>query len=83
MKEVQQCINSRPLGVCKPNEEPTAYNILTANHILMGRASCDIPSGPFSDNRLTKRFTFIQNTVPKKGVGQGKMLPCPYHSFYK
>ena len=63
-KEVQHLMNSRPLGVTMPNEDPTAGGLLTGNHLLLGRATAKLPQGPFcSDNKLTKRFRFVEQTV--------------------
>ena len=64
IKEVQQLIYSRPLGITMPNEDPTADGLLTGNHLLLGRATAKIPQGPFcSNNKLTRRFRFVQETV--------------------
>ena len=64
IKEIQQIINSRPIGLTGSDRDPTAGGLLTCNHLLMGRATAKIPQGPFcSDKKLSKRFQFIQGVV--------------------
>ena len=63
LKECKQMINSRPLGPNLSSEDPESAPPLTPNHLLMGRATIEIPEGPFTETTLNKRFIFIQNLV--------------------
>ena len=61
-KEVKQIINSRPLGPNLSSEDPESTP-LTPNHLIMGRATIEVPEGPFTETKLNRRFTFIQDLV--------------------
>ena len=38
--------------------------VLTSNHLLLGRASADVPHGPYEDIKNThKRFDYVQTLV--------------------
>ncbi|KAK3731847.1 hypothetical protein QZH41_020215 [Actinostola sp. cb2023] len=57
--EVKSLVNSRPLG--HASNDPNDPQPLTPNHFILGRASADIPQGPFQESRnLRKRFQFVQ-----------------------
>ena len=60
--EVKCLINSRPIGFA--SNDPNDLQPLTPNHFLLGRATAEIPQGPFEEtkNRL-KRFEFTQMLV--------------------
>ncbi len=60
--EVECLINSRPLG--HMTNDPNDPQPLTPNHFLLGRATADIPQGPFRETKdLHKRFEFVQMLV--------------------
>ena len=60
--EVKSLVNSRPLGY--PSNDPNDLRPLTPNHLILGRASADIPQGPFRETRnCRKRFEYIQSLV--------------------
>ncbi|KAK3744569.1 hypothetical protein QZH41_003507 [Actinostola sp. cb2023] len=57
--EVKSLVNSRPLG--HASNDPNDPQPLTPNHFILGRASADIPQGPFQESKnLRKRFQFVQ-----------------------
>ena len=57
--EVKSILNSRPLTYM--SDDPNDLRPLTPNHLLLGRASADIPHGPYEDTRNThKRFQYVQ-----------------------
>ena len=57
--EVKSILNSRPLTYM--SDDPNDLRPLTPNHLLLGRASADIPHGPCEDTRNThKRFQYVQ-----------------------
>jgi hypothetical protein len=60
--EVESLVNSRPLGY--PSNDPNDLRPLTPNHLILGRASADVPQGPFREARnCRKRFEYIQTLV--------------------
>ena len=64
MHEVAQVLNSRPLGVySKPGSDPLDGGPITPNHLLLGRASSNIPDHRYSNVNLTKRIRFQQTIV--------------------
>ena len=82
--EVKSIVNSRPLTYM--SDDPNDLRPLTPNHLLLGRASPDIPHGPYEDTKNSrKRFQytqtianhfwrrFIQEYIPKLiAVGRSK-----------
>jgi hypothetical protein len=57
--EVKSIVNSRPLTYM--SDDPNDLRPLTPNHLLLGRASPDIPHGPYEDtNNSRKRFQYTQ-----------------------
>ena len=60
--ETQCLVNSRPIG--HSSDDPNDPQVLTPNHFLLGRASVNIPQGPYEESRnLHKRFEFVQCLV--------------------
>ena len=60
--EVKSIVNSRPLTYL--SDDPNDLRPLTPNHLLLGRASADVPHGPYQDTRNThKRFQYVQTLV--------------------
>ena len=60
--EAAQLVNQRPIGL-KPTQ-PNDGSYLSPNDLLLGRASPDVPQGPFKDRCSHKyRFDFVQRTV--------------------
>ena len=62
MFEAAQLVNQRPIGrhPSKPEEE----SYLCANDLILGRASSDIPQGPFEDKvTVRQRFLFTQSVI--------------------
>ena len=60
--EAKCLVNSRPLGYA--SNDPSDLQPLTPNHFLLGRASAEVPQGPFVETRnLHKRFEFVQSVV--------------------
>ena len=82
--EAKSIVNSRPLTYM--SDDPNDLRPLTPNHLLLGRASPDVPHGPYEDTKNSrKRFQymqtianhfwrrFIQEYVPKLiAVGRSK-----------
>ena len=59
---VKSIVNSRPLTSLSDN--PNDLRPLTPNHLLFGRASADVPHGPYEDTKnLHKRFQYVQTLV--------------------
>ena len=55
-------INSRPLGY--PSNDPNDPQLLTPNHIILGRATVSVPQSPYRETRdLRKRYEFVQMLV--------------------
>ena len=61
MYECAQLVNQRPIG--RHPTDPTDGRYLCPNDLILGRATPDVPSGPFLETRLTKRFHFIEQLV--------------------
>ena len=62
--EVANVLNSRPLGVyARPGDDPLGGGPITPNHLLMGRATNQIPQFKYTNVNLTKRVQFIQDIV--------------------
>ena len=60
--EVKSIVNSRPLTYL--SDDPNDLRPLTPNHLLLGRASADVPHGPYEDTKNThKRFQYVQTLV--------------------
>ena len=60
--EAKCLVNSRPLGYA--SNDPNDLQPLTPNHFLLGRASVEVPQGPFQETKnLHKRFEFVQSIV--------------------
>ena len=58
-RQLKSILNSRPLTYM--SDDPNDLRPLTPNHLLLGRASADIPHGPCEDTRNThKRFQYVQ-----------------------
>ena len=61
--EIANIINSRPIGVVT-GSDPEQPQPLTPNDLLLGRASGEVPQGPFDNSRsVNKHFRFLQNLV--------------------
>jgi hypothetical protein len=57
--EVKSILNSRHLTFL--SDDPKDLRPLTPNHLLLGRASADIPHGPYEDTKNSrKRFQYAQ-----------------------
>ena len=63
--EIAQILNSRPLGLYnKPGTDPLDCGPITPNHLLLGRATYEVPSMKFDNNvSLTKRVRFLNSVV--------------------
>jgi hypothetical protein len=60
--EIESLVNSRPLSLTPDN--PNDLQPLTPNHFMLGRATNDLPQGPFHEStNLNKRFEYIQQLV--------------------
>ena len=60
--EVKCLVNSRPLGY--PSNDPNDLQPITPNHFVLGRATPEIPQGPFRETKNSrKRFEFVQALV--------------------
>ena len=63
--DIANIINSRPIGIVS-GSDPSCPAPITPNHLLLGRASADVPQGPFDHEKsksTTKRFRFLQEIV--------------------
>ena len=61
--EIANIINSRPIGVVT-GSDPDQASPITPNDLILGRASSEVPQGPFDSNKsATKRFRFLQSLV--------------------
>ena len=64
--EIGNIMNSRPLGIIS-GSDPECPTPLTPNDLLLGRASSEVPQGPFDMNEspknLTRKFRFLQDLV--------------------
>lgn len=62
MFEVSQIVNQRPIGRHPTNPEDGSY--LCPNDLLLGRASSEVPQGPFRERVSSKyRLDYIQQIV--------------------
>lgn len=60
--EAANLVNERPIGIHPTDPSDGAY--LSPNHLLLGRASTRVPSGPFKQTRDPRlRYEFIQKIV--------------------
>ncbi|XP_048253302.1 uncharacterized protein LOC125381119 [Haliotis rufescens] len=60
--EVKGLLNARPLYYTA--QDPNDPQALTLNHFLLGRASINVPQGPFQETKnLHKRFEYVQMLV--------------------
>ena len=60
--EVANLINERPIG--RQPKEPDDGSYLSPNHLLLGRATPRIPSGPFREtSNVNKQHEFVQKIV--------------------
>ena len=60
--EVESLVNSRPLG--QPSNDANDLQPLTPNHLVLGRATADIPPHPFQEAKTyRKRFEYVQSLV--------------------
>ncbi len=70
--EVKSILNSRPLTYM--SDDPNDLRPLTPNHLLLGRASADIPHGPYEDTKnSSKRFQYVQtiaNNFWRRFIGE-------------
>ena len=63
--EIANIINSRPIGIIS-GSDPACPSPITPNHLILGRASADVPQGPFNHEKsksITRRFRFLQELV--------------------
>jgi len=62
LMEAAQLVNQRPIGVLPNSPNDSTY--LCPNDLLLGRATAQIPQGPFKERTNYKhRFDFIQSIV--------------------
>ena len=60
--EVANLVNQRPIG--RPPNDPDDGSYLCPNDVLLGRASFQVPQGPFEETRNpTRRVQFVQKIV--------------------
>ncbi len=60
-------MNTRPISIVS-GSDPDCPTPITPNHLIIGRASTDVPQGPFDHEKSkshTKRFRSIQDLVTK------------------
>ena len=61
--EVASIINSRPVGVIS-GSDPTCPDPITPNHLILGRSTSDVATGPFDNTRnVNKRYEFQMRLV--------------------
>ena len=61
--EIANIINSRPIGIVS-GSDPRHPEPITPNDLILGRATNEVPQGPFdSEKRITRRFRFLQILV--------------------
>ena len=61
--EIANLLNSRPISVIT-GSDPDEPEPLTPNHLLLGRATGEVPQGPFDGSKsTTKRYQFIQQLI--------------------
>jgi hypothetical protein len=60
--EVKSILNSRSLTYM--SDDPSDLRPLTPNHLLLGRASADIPHGLYENTKNSRRrFQYVQTIV--------------------
>ena len=60
--EAAQVMNCRPLGLySRPGSDPLDGGPITPNHLLLGRATTNIPEQKFTNVSITKRIKFLQS----------------------
>ena len=60
--EAANLVNERPIG--RHPSDPNDGVYLCPNHLLLGRASSRVPSGPFENlSKSLRRFSVIQNVT--------------------
>ena len=60
--KVTNLVNERPIG--RQPKDPDDGSYLSPNHLLHGRATPRIPSGPFREtSNLNKRYEFVQKLL--------------------
>ena len=65
MFEVANIINSRPIGIIS-GSDPAQPSSITPNDLILGRATADVPQGPFDleqSKNTNKQFRFLQSLV--------------------
>ena len=63
--EIANIINSRPIGVVS-GSDPDQLSSITPNDLILGRATSDVPQGPFDleqSKNVNKQFKFVQRLV--------------------
>ena len=61
--EIANLLNSRPISIVT-GSNPDEPEPLTPNHLLLGRATGDVPQGPFNNLKsATKRFRAVQELI--------------------
>jgi hypothetical protein len=63
--EVANIINSRPIGIVT-GSDPEQPSAITPNDLILGRATSDVPQGPFDfeqSKNINKQFRFLQSLV--------------------
>ena len=63
--EIANIINSCHIGIIS-GSDPACPSPITTNHLILGRASADVPQGPFHHEKsksTTRRFRFLQELV--------------------
>ena len=62
--EISQVMNCRPLGVyARPGADPLDGGPITPNHLLLGRATNQIPELKFENVSLIRRMRFLQGII--------------------
>ena len=61
--EIANIINSRPICIVT-GSDPYDPKPITPNDLILGRATSEVPQGPFDSNKsATKRFRFLQSLI--------------------
>ena len=61
--EVANIVNSRPIGIIS-GSDPSCPDPITPNHLILGRSTPDVATGPFDDTlNVNKRYEFLQQLV--------------------
>ena len=62
--KISQVMNCRPLGVyARPGADPLDGGPITPNHLLLGRATNQIPELKFENVSLIRRMRFLQGII--------------------